>query len=208
MGVSCWSSAVTCGAIMAPSPAPAPARDKLAAWLLQVCQQEEASPHVFCLAVNMMDRVLARVEVSSSQLPLLASSCLLVSWKIRQHKPISASSLVKYSQAAFLVEELLEWEVYVLSKLQWNPPTVVATDLLDDLLKRVSKHRPELSLERTKAGVESLLEQALLSYRMSSFSPAVTAAAAILLTIRQHFSSPSSTTTSTPVSRTPFQVLE
>merc|ERR1712025_1319455 len=42
---------------------------------------------------------------------------------------------------------------------------------------------------------------------MSSFSPAVTAAAAILLTIRQHFSSPS-TTTSTPVSRTPFQVLE
>lgn len=96
-----------------------------------------------------------------------------------------------------------------MSKLQWNPPTVVATDLLDDLLKRVSKHRPELSVERTKAGVESLLEQALLSYRMSSFSPAVTAAAAILLTIRQHFSSPSpSTTTSTPVSRTPFQVLE
>ena len=93
-----------------------------------------------------------------------------------------------------------EWEVYVLSKLQWNPPTVVATDLLDDLLKRVTKHRPELSVERTKAGVESLLEQALLSYRMSSFSPAVTAAAAILLTIRQHFSSPS-TTTSTPVSR-------
>ena len=82
-------------------------RDNLAAWLLQVCQQEEASPHVFCLAVNMMDRVLARVEVSTSQLPLLASSCLLVSWKIRQDKPISASSLVKYSQAAFLVEELL-----------------------------------------------------------------------------------------------------
>ena len=91
----------------APAPAPAPDRDNLAAWLLQVCQQEEASPHVFCLAVNMMDRVLARVEVSTSQLPLLASSCLLVSWKIRQHKPISASSLVKYSQTAFMLEELL-----------------------------------------------------------------------------------------------------
>ena len=87
--------------------APTSHRDSLAAWLLQVCHQEEASPHVFCLAVNMMDRVLARVEVSPSQLPLLASSCLLVSWKIRQHKPISASSLVKYSQTAFMLEELL-----------------------------------------------------------------------------------------------------
>ena len=82
-------------------------RDNLAAWLLQVCSQEEAAPDVFCLAVNMMDTVLSRVEVSTSQLHLLASSCLLVSWKLRQHKPISASSIVKYSEAAFLLEELL-----------------------------------------------------------------------------------------------------
>ena len=41
-----------------------------------------------------------------------------------------------------------EWEVYVLSKLQWNPPTVVATDLLEDILKRLSKHRPQLCVER------------------------------------------------------------
>ena len=99
-----------------------------------------------------------------------------------------------------------------MNKLQWNPPTVAATDLLEDILKKVSKHRPELSVERTKAGVESLLLQALLSYRVSNFSPAVIAAATILLTIRQNFPSPStpatSTTTSTPVSRTPFQVLE
>merc|ERR1712241_610572 len=108
-------------------------RDNLAAWLLQLCHQEEASPDVFCLAVNMMDRVLSRVEVSASQLPLLASSCLLVSWKIRQDKPISASRIVKYSEAAFMLEELLEWEVYVLSKLQWNLPTVLATDLLAEI---------------------------------------------------------------------------
>ena len=102
-----------------------------------------------------------------------------------------------------------------MNKLQWNPPTVVATDLLEDILKKVSKHRPELSVERTKAGVESLVLQALLSYRMSNFSPAVIAAATILLTIRQNLpsnspspSSNSTSTTSTPVSRTPFQVLE
>ena len=106
LAVSCWSSAVTCGASMAASP-PTQHRDNTAVWLLQVCSQEQASPHIFCLAVNMMDRVLSRVEVSPPQLPLLASACLLVSWKIRQHKPIPASSIVKHSQAAFLQEELL-----------------------------------------------------------------------------------------------------
>ena len=90
-------------------------RDNTAAWLLQLCHQEEASPHVFCLAVNMMDRVLARVEVSASHLPLLASSCLLVSWKIRQDKPISASRIVKYSEAAFMLEELLVRTLQILT---------------------------------------------------------------------------------------------
>ena len=109
--VSCWSSAVTCGAMARAGHSD---RDNLAAWLVQVCHQEEAQPHVFCLAVSMMDRVLARLEVSQPQLPLLASSCLLLSWKIRQHKPISASRIVKYSQASFLLEELLVRSLHIL----------------------------------------------------------------------------------------------
>ena len=109
-------------------------RDNLAAWLLQVCSQEEAAPDVFCLAVNMMDTVLSRVEVSTSQLHLLASSCLLVSWKLRQHKPISASSIVKYSEAAFLLEELLVRTPFNISTFQ-HQLVVLSTRLRGCLAK-------------------------------------------------------------------------
>ena len=71
LAVSCWSSAVTCGASMAASP-PTQHRDNTAVWLLQVCSQEQASPHIFCLAVNMMDRVLSRVEVSPPAAPTVS----------------------------------------------------------------------------------------------------------------------------------------
>ena len=91
-------------------------RDKLGRWLMAVCEEEEARPDVFCLSVAMMDLVLSRVEVSNSQLELLASACLLVSWKVREHKPISASRIVKYSQSAVTLDELL---VRVLNKFTY-----------------------------------------------------------------------------------------
>ena len=82
-------------------------RDKLASWLMEVCQAEEARSDVFCLTVSMMDMVLSRISVSPSHLQLLASACLLVSWKVRQHKPISAARIVKYSECRVKQEELL-----------------------------------------------------------------------------------------------------
>jgi len=190
-------------------------RDKLASWLIEVCTAEEARPDVFCLTVSMMDLVLSRVEVSPSHLQLLASACLLVSWKVRQHKPISASRIVKHSQCQVKLEELLEWEVYILSVLQWNLPTVVPPDLLDPLLRKVLRLRPDLGLERTRLAVESLLVKGLSRHEMSNFSPAVTAAAAVLLTIRPDLESPANTSiTSSPqvstnsTTRSPFKVLE
>ena len=102
-----------------------------------------------------------------------------------------------------------------MSALHWNLPTVVAPDLLAPLLNRVARHRPELSLERTRLAGECLLVRGLVSHKMSSFSPAVTAAAAVLLAIKSDMETSSNTSnTSSPqvpgktTTRSPFKVLE
>ena len=102
-----------------------------------------------------------------------------------------------------------------MSVLQWNLPTVVPPDLLDPLLRKVLRLRPDLSLERTRLAVESLLVKGLSHHEMSAFSPAVTAAAAVLLTIRPELETPATTSiTSSPQASTtstttpPFKVLE
>ena len=56
---------------------------------------------------SSMFRVLSKISIKGSQLQLLASACLLVSWKIREHSAISAAKIVKYTNYNVKLEELL-----------------------------------------------------------------------------------------------------
>ncbi len=70
---------------------------QVADWLMEICEDQQAQPEVFCLAMNYLDRFLGIVRITQSQLQLLGAVCLLVAWKVRQHEPLPAARLVEYS---------------------------------------------------------------------------------------------------------------
>merc|ERR1711881_34603 len=121
---------------------------------LEVCEEEQSHPELFCLAVNCLDRFLSKVQIKKSQLQLLASACLLVSWKVREHRKITALKIVKYTNYNVQQEELLEWEVLVLSKLNWNIPPVVAMDFVEHIVQGLGKLQvewvPEIPIPRVQ----------------------------------------------------------
>ena len=39
-------------------------RRELASWMLEVCEEEQASPQVFCLAINYLDRFLSSCKIA------------------------------------------------------------------------------------------------------------------------------------------------
>ena len=82
-------------------------RETVAQWLLAVCEEEAAEPELLCLAVQCLDAALARITIKGAQLQLLAASCLLVSWKVRECRPISAVKIVKYTNYSIKLETLL-----------------------------------------------------------------------------------------------------
>ena len=82
-------------------------RETVTEWLQAVCEEEAAAPELFCLAVQVLDEALARIPVKGAQLQLLAASCLLVSWKVRECRPISAVKIVKYTNYSVQLETLL-----------------------------------------------------------------------------------------------------
>jgi len=82
-------------------------RERVVEWLLALCEEEQCQPQLFCLTVNCLDRILSIVDIKASQLQLAASACLLVSWKIQDHSPISAVRIVKYTNYGVKIEELL-----------------------------------------------------------------------------------------------------
>ena len=39
-------------------------RRQVAAWMLEVCEEEQTSPQVFCLAINYLDRFLSSCKIA------------------------------------------------------------------------------------------------------------------------------------------------
>ena len=104
-----------------------PSRDREATlcWMVNVVRQEGRGEAMTALARRCMDRFLASLDEEESILawscsPLLAASCLLVTSKIFSPNPLTARSLLKYSDNAFMMQELLDCELLLLSRLGWD----------------------------------------------------------------------------------------
>lgn len=73
----------------------------------QVCEEQKCQEEVFLLAVNYMNRFLARCCIKRNQLQLLGTACLLISSKLREPTPLGAKILVFYTDNSITLEELM-----------------------------------------------------------------------------------------------------
>lgn len=85
-------------------------------WMLQVSQECECAPDVFMLAVNYMDRFLAKVpNVQKNHLQLLGSVCLMISSKFKETVPLRGETLIEYTADSYTAQEIR------VRKFQKNP---------------------------------------------------------------------------------------
>lgn len=159
-------------------------RRTVAEWMLDVCHEEQCQPEVLCLAVGCLDRFLDIVNIKKSQLQLLGCACLLVAWKVREHNKITAQKIIKYTNFNVTLEELLEWEVLVLAKLNWNIPSVVAIDFVEHIVQNLEKLRLDWNPEMTRDSIRSLILTCQTSPQLARYPPSLVASACVLVTIR------------------------
>ena len=76
-------------------------------FLFQVCQECSCNTDVFLLAVNFLDRFLARVQnVPKTRLQLVGTVCLLISSKFKETVPVSGEKLIYYTDNSISPEEV------------------------------------------------------------------------------------------------------
>ena len=71
-------------------------------WMLEVCQELCCPPEVFCLAMNLMDRFLAKTRIEKSQLQLLGAVCLFLSSKLNFAKVYVQRSCFKENRGVLM----------------------------------------------------------------------------------------------------------
>merc|ERR1719297_162155 len=159
-------------------------RREVASWMLEVCEEEAACPQVFCLAVTYLDRFLQTCKIAKSQLQLLGAVCLLVSWKVREHSPITAQRLIEYTDFNISLEDLLEWEFLLLSKLDWDLSLVIAPDFVEHILQRLLKLDLAWNIDITRKKTETLIYLCYSHFGLATFPPSLIAVSSIMTTLR------------------------
>lgn len=152
----------------------------VAEWMLEVVHEQNSQPEVFTLAMNIMDRFLCRCRISKMQLQLLGAVSLLISSKIREPCPIPGRTLIAYTDNSITAEEIKDWELLVLYKLQWELTGITSLDYLDHTLPRLGAPISESDLRELRRRTETILVLCGTHYSFSYHAPSLLAASAIL----------------------------
>nr|CAH7750454.1 unnamed protein product [Callosobruchus chinensis] len=151
-------------------------RSVLVNWLVEIHADFEQKPETLYLCVSIVDRYLqTNPLVGRTSLQLVGTAALLIASKYEEMYLPSLSDFEYICDGAFSSKQILQTEIDILKRLDFNlgyPPAI-------QFLKRYSK------VIRAKAEHYTMskyfLELALLEHTMSSVKPSLLAAAACCL---------------------------
>lgn len=119
-------------------------RKMVTTWMLEVCEEQRTEVYVFCLACNLLDRFLSVCTIRRSELQLLGAASLLLSSKLRETMPLTAQTMVTYTDNSITTDQLLDMELLLLLKLKWDAYAPTAKDFLPLLIGHLVQSEPNL----------------------------------------------------------------
>jgi len=165
-------------------------RKTVADWMLEIIHvQPSPQPEVFCLAMNIMDRFLCHIKIHASQLQLLGAVCILIASKIREPCPVPGRSLIEYTDYSITAEEIKEWELLVLYKMQWELSAITPLDYLDHAIPRLGLEN-HVDIDELRRRTETILVLTATDYQFAYHSPSLMAASAIMTALQSLSSNP------------------
>ncbi|XP_051980143.1 G1/S-specific cyclin-D3 [Xyrauchen texanus] len=149
----------------------------LAGWMLQVCEDQKCEEEVFPLAMHYLDRYMSQYPVHKNHLQLLGSVCMFLASKLRESVPLSATKLCVYTDHAVTLPEILQWEVLVVSRLNWDLASVLPSDFLELLLQGlpITSQNPAVIWRH----VHSYIALTATELRFSVFTPSTVACSCV-----------------------------
>jgi len=167
-----------------------PAMRKIVAdWMLEIIHAQNSQPEVFCLAMNVMDRFLCQIKIHSSQMQLLGAVCILIASKIREPCPVPGKNLIEYTDYSITAEEIKEWELLVLYKMQWELSAITPLDYLDHALPRLGLENL-VDMEELRRRTETILVLTSTDYQFTYKMPSLMAASAIMTALQSLSTNP------------------
>lgn len=158
-------------------------RKTLANWMLEVCKNQSREEDVFVIAINILDRFLSVQTIGKRHLQLLGTVCMFIAAKLRSAVQFSAETLVIYTANSITIEDLLNWEQFVLQKLRWDINAVTAYDYVPFLLNKLNivEHKNIASIRQYLSTFISLCST---EFKFSMLPASMVASGCLFMTIK------------------------
>ncbi|KAK4297342.1 hypothetical protein Pmani_030222 [Petrolisthes manimaculis] len=105
-------------------------------WLTEVCEVFKFHRETYYLATDYIDRYLTVTEnVPKQQLQLIGITCLFIAAKIEEIYPRNLSEFAYVTDGACLENEILEKELVILKKLNWDLAPLTSNNWLNTYLQ-------------------------------------------------------------------------
>jgi len=95
-------------------------RQRLADWMLDVCELFEVATEVFSLSMMLLDRYMSTVKVDLARFQLIGATTLLIISKLTGPIAIRVPALCTCMENAFTVEQVKAQELAILDEVDWN----------------------------------------------------------------------------------------
>lgn len=159
-------------------------RKIVAEWVIELCEERMCQEEVSILAINYMDRVLAKLPISKNNLQLLAATCTFLASKLREPSThaLQPEVLIYYTDNSINRRDLMDTELLVLGCLKWDVSCVTPHDFIDLLITRLpitNKLCADIDPDKIRKHSQAFISLAAREHDFSMYTPSNIAASAI-----------------------------
>uniref|UniRef100_A0A8R1DKA0 Cyclin N-terminal domain-containing protein n=1 Tax=Caenorhabditis japonica TaxID=281687 RepID=A0A8R1DKA0_CAEJA len=148
-------------------------REQAIEWIYDVAKEENCDGDVFLLAVAIIDRFLSFQNILKHDIQMIAGVSLFIASKLKAPHPLTASKIAYYSDNSCPVDMLLQWELLVVTTLQWETESPTAFSFFDHLAARIP------AIHNLRGDFQSVVHKCQRMHKLATLFPSMQCAIAL-----------------------------
>ena len=149
-------------------------------WLIDVHLKYRLLPQTMYIAVNLIDRYLAKAETNRAKLQLVGVTAMFIACKYEEIYPPELKDFVYITDGAYVKSDVLKMETKMLSKLNFDVTFPTQWTLFETYKRKLDLD------EKTFKLAWFLMELCLIDYKILKFKMSQIAASAILIAAKNN----------------------